>query len=426
MTLKSSSAKWSEKHRCYRVRFWESGISDTYAKVPDDYWPTVFRAVPKTEPAKESVRADYILKANEWAATERKRREQVAIDTVRGVASTKMTIRQTFDLYQREACADLNPKTLRLDESMFRTAICRHIDADAYTPESIDEPMLKMYVNARKQDHVYRIDRAGKVVDLAAKVRHRTVNDEVALLTKLARFAWNWRSKTGCDGVRLPDKLTNILLQKQNSLQVALTEEEVTALLEVASPLRRRMLIFGLATGLREGNLYGLRGEWIDWPNAMLRIPAEFMKGGRKARDLIRPLPSIAMDQLGSPRLAGLIWPNAATGLPYTRIGLDRMCAKAKIPAISEHDMRTTLVTWLRMHKVDALVVKALVGHASASPSADCGRPGMWSFDTGDVTDLYTKVMAQSMNEANEIVDAIFRRILGPQQLRVVSGAFGG
>lgn len=410
MTLKSSAAKWSEKHRCYRVRFWESGVSDTWAKVPDDYWPTVFRAVPKTEPAKESVRRDYELKANEWAAAERRRREQLAIDAVRGVASTKMTIRQTFDLYQKENRTDVSAKTLRIDESIFRTVL-RHIDVDALTPENIDEPLLKGYVNVRKLDRVQRKNAKGEYVDSGERVRHRTVNDEVELLTRLARFAWTWRSRTGCEGVRLPDKLTNILLQKQNSLQVALTEDEVTALLgAVQHQWRRRIMIFGFATGLREGNLYGLRGEWIDWPNAMLRIPAEAMKGGRKARDLNRPLPSIAMEQLGSPRLSGYIWPNPETGLPYTRIPLARLCATAGIQRISEHDMRTTYVTWLRLHKVDSLVVKALVGH---------------SLDTGDVTDLYTKIMMQSMNEANDIVDAIFRRILGPQQLKVVQGGFG-
>lgn len=410
MTLKSSSAKWSAKHGCYRVRFWESGISDTMANVPDDFWPTVFRAVPTKEPVKENVRNDYILKANEWAATERKKREQVAIDTVRGVASTKMTIRQTFELYQKEMRTDVSAKTLRIDGSLFRT-LCRHIDMDLLTPENIDEPVLKGYANVRKQDHVQRINRAGQTIDLAAKVRNRTVNDEIGLLTRLARFAWTWRSRTGCDGVRLPDKLTNVLLQKQNSLQKALTMEEVTALLAVASTLRSRILIFGFSTGVRESNLFGLRGEWIDWANRMLKIPAASMKGGRKARDLVRPLPLIAMEQLGSPRLSGYIWPNPKTGLPYTRIGLPLMCAKAGIPRISEHSMRTTLITWLRvLHKVDPLVVKALVGH---------------SLDTGDVTDLYTKIMAQSMDEANDIVDAIFRRILGPQQLRVVSGDFG-
>jgi site-specific recombinase XerD len=62
-------------------------------------------------------------------------------------------------------------------------------------------------------------------------------------------------------------------------------------------------------------------------------------------------------------------------------------------------DLRTTGNTWLYNHGVDHLVRKALIGH---------------SLRTGDVTDLYTKIMIKRMREAASVFDNIFAEILRP------------
>ena len=112
------------------------------------------------------------------------------------------------------------------------------------------------------------------------------------------------------------------------------------------------------------------------------------------------------MEQLGTPRLKGYIWPAPRTGEPYTRMGLDGLCAEAKVRPISEHDLRTTGNTWLHSHGVDHLTRKALMGH---------------SLRTGDVTDLYTKVMKESMREAVGIFDEIFAGILKFEDAKLLS-----
>jgi integrase len=394
------SVKFDSNHGYYRARFWESGYTDAYAKVPDAFWISLGHTPPRIEPADERKRTLYLKLALEWASKERDNRTQIARDQVRGVASKKTSIRQTFALYQAEGRAKMDPETRAHDDKLF-AAIARHVDVDALTPESIDEPLLTTYANARKGDKVRNRDGQGNVVLLDKIVRHRTVNNEIGLLQRLARFAWRWRSRTGCDGVRLPEDLRGILLPGQDSTQVALSEAQLGELLAIAPPLKRRLIIFGVTSALREENLFGMRGEWIGWNDAWLKIPAEFMKKGRseQARELSRPLPAIAMQQLGDPRLSGYIWPNPTTGLPFTRLGLDVLCAAAGVPAISEHDLRTTGNTLLHTNGVDHLTRKALMGH---------------SIKTGDVTDLYTKVMREAMLEAVKVFDRIFARVLNP------------
>jgi integrase len=383
----------------YRARFWESGYTDAYAKVPDEFWISLGHTPPRSEPADEKRRNLLLKLALEWASKERDNRTQIARDQVRGVASKKMSIRQTFVLYQAEGRQNVAAETRLRDEVMF-TTIARHVDVDALTPENIDEPLLTIYTNARKADKVRNRDAEGEIL-LDKLVRHRTVNNEIGLLQRLARFAWRWRSKTGCDGVRLPENLRDILLPAQDSTQVALSEAQLSELLAVASPLKRRIIIFGVCSMLREENLFGLRGEWIGWNDSWLKIPPEFMKKGRseKARELSRPLPTIAMQQLGETRLSGFIWPNKDTGLPFTRLGLATLCDTAGVPQISEHDLRTTGNTLLHTNGVDHLTRKALMGHSTK---------------TGDVTDLYTKVMRDAMLEAVKAFDRIFARVLNP------------
>ena len=399
------SVKFSAKHGYYRARFWESGYSDAYAKVPDEFWISLGYRPPRTLPSKEKDQLLYLKLALEWASKERDRLEKDERDKARGVASKKMSIRQTFVLRQTEGRQSVADETRQRDEVMF-AAIARHVDVDGQTPENIDEPLLTMYANARKQDRVRNRDGKGNTIELDKRVRHRTVNNELGLLQSIARFAWRWRSKTGCDGVRLPEDLGDILLPEQDSTQVALSEAQLMELLAIASPFKRRVIIFGVCSMLREENLFGLRGEWIDWSAGWLNIPAEFMKKGRadKARPLSRPLPAIAVEQLGDARLAGYIWPNKETGQPYTRLGLEALCEEACVPAISEHDLRTTGNTLLHTNGVDHLTRKALMGHSTK---------------TGDVTDLYTKVMRESMIEAVKVFDVIFARILKPT-LKVV------
>jgi integrase len=46
----------------------------------------------------------------------------------------------------------------------------------------------------------------------------------------------------------------------------------------LTNPLRREMHLLGLLSGLRPGNLAGIRREWIDLQGAVIRFPAEVMK----------------------------------------------------------------------------------------------------------------------------------------------------
>src|SRR5262249_19151951 len=152
--------------------------------------------------------------------------------------------------------------------------------------------------------------------------------------------------------------------EEDDSLQVALTPDEVGALLDRAAGRNRRILIYGISTMLRKTPLLGHRNEWVNGSRAWLEVPAEMMKKGRskRRRPLSVPLSRIALEQIEARR--GLSWPNEKTGNPLTWLEdyLEGLARGASVRPFSLHDLRTTGATWLKNAGVDRLVIKALMG----------------------------------------------------------------
>jgi len=380
------SVRFDPKFGYYRARFWERGITDTYAKVPAKFW----RELGIEPPTEKNDKHEKL--ALKWAAAEVGRRETALVNG-HNQRAHKMNLREAFEFYCERRAKKVAGETVLRDRVSF-AAIARHVDVDAIIPEQVDEPMIERYKEERAEDVVtVRSGKSGATrKEIGRTVRNRTINNEVDLAQRLVKFSWKWRndlvSPTNMERMQL-DEIER--LPEQDSQQVALTEGAVGEMLAGVDGYKRQMIIFGICSRLRDSNLLPLRGEWVSWPESWIRIPAEHMKGGNRALSI--PLPAIAMEQLGDPRLKGYIWANPETGLPYTKItGIERF-------GISLHDLRTTGNTWLYNHGVDHLTRKALMGH---------------SLNTGDVTDLYTKVMDEKMIAAVSVLDDIFKRLLRP------------
>lgn len=393
------SVRFDPKFGYYRARFWDRSTGeDTYAKVPDRFW----RELGIDTPTEPDVRYEKL--ALRWAAGEVAKQEEAAGDRHLR-RNVKMTLQEVWELYQAQNPNNVGPETMTRDATNF-AAIAKHIAVKRVFPEDIDISDVVSYRNARREDTVRRTV-GDSVKDVA--VRNRTVNNETALIARLVTFARDWSKLTGCTSTRLA-KFKRLV--EQDSGQVALSERQLAALFAKAEKVpqwKQDLVIVGIATRLRRENLLGLRADWIDWTEKRLVIPAEFMKKGRAdaARELNIPLPEIAIAHLGSPKLRGFVWTNPDSGLPYTKVaGLERWADDAGVPQFSLHDLRTTGNTLLHVHGVDHLTRKALMGH---------------SVRTGDVTDLYTKVIWENMQTAVAIFDQIFKRVLAAPVSNVIS-----
>lgn len=128
------------------------------------------------------------------------------------------------------------------------------------------------------------------------------------------------------------------------------------------------MVLLALNTGMRRGELLGLRWQDVNIPAALLTIAAGNAKS-RKARHL--PLNVEALNLLTRWKAqaapdARLVFPSPKSGGRMDNINSswEELCANAALPDFRFHDLRHTFASRLVMAGVDLNTVRELLGHS--------------------------------------------------------------
>ena len=145
-----------------------------------------------------------------------------------------------------------------------------------------------------------------------------------------------------------------------------LTQEEEEALLEVCTPYLKRVVLFALHTGMRKGEILGLRWGDVDFPNSVAIVPASRSKS---KKDRCIPLNSVALSVLNEmPRSMdreAYIFGNTAAGKQENiKRYWNAALAIAGIENFHFHDLRHTYASRLVTAGVDLAVLRELLGHA--------------------------------------------------------------
>jgi len=127
------------------------------------------------------------------------------------------------------------------------------------------------------------------------------------------------------------------------------------------------LVLLALNTGLRRGELFGLRWEDVNLPARLLTVTAGNAKS-RKARHI--PLNAEALDALTRWKKqgdgAGLVFPGAGGGrLTNINKSWDGLVTAAELDDFRLHDCRHHFASRLAMSGVDLYTIKELLGHAS-------------------------------------------------------------
>jgi integrase len=152
------------------------------------------------------------------------------------------------------------------------------------------------------------------------------------------------------------------------------TTEHVATLVDVISPRYRLPLRLLDWTGLRVGELGGLRWGDLDFRGARLRVARGRTKGGTAGRRWV-PVPTGLLADIADlvpvedRNLDEALFPGFSDqGL---RLAMTRACKLAGIPAYSPHDLRHRYISLLVMAGVPLPVVRNVVGHSRASVTLD-------------------------------------------------------
>lgn len=201
------------------------------------------------------------------------------------------------------------------------------------------------------------------------------------LMSKVFESAKKWGHYAGenpASGVELPEKIP--VHEKH-----ALTAEQSKRLLAVLPEPVRMMVQTGILTGLRVGEILGLRWQDVDFPNRLIRVQQAVYrgslgspktKGSKRTLPLPEPL-AVALERhrQDSPQTGGLVFSTSA-GTPYSDTNLLARHLKPAgkqigTPWLGWHTLRRTHATLLSQSGASPKDAQAQLGHAHISTTMD-------------------------------------------------------
>lgn len=144
-----------------------------------------------------------------------------------------------------------------------------------------------------------------------------------------------------------------------------LTPEQVRALIGQLPTHLRGPLLFAIATGLREGNVCGLRWDQVDLERGRVVIPSSHYK---TKRDYAATLSTAALDILREqPRRSVYVF--TYKGKPVTRFNnhaFRKARKRAGLEHVRWHDLRHTFASWMAQGGASDRVLQQAGGWTSS------------------------------------------------------------
>ena len=237
--------------------------------------------------------------------------------------------------------------------------------------------LQKLYRTLLTKGRVDRIEAEKQPRGLSAKTV-RNINQVISSALDLA-VAQKIIPSNPTDACELP-KVEHREMQTipEEQLQAFLAEAKATGVYE--------MYYIELATGLRRGELLGLKWQDIDWKNAIIKVrrqiarvddqiveaPLKTKNSYRtvtispQAIEVLKQQKAKTHDQYVFPSPnGGPISPDSVNNM------LKRVLARAGIPKVRFHDLRHTFATIALQNGVDIKTVSGMLGHFSAGFTLD-------------------------------------------------------
>lgn len=259
--------------------------------------------------------------------------------------------------------------------------------------------LQKLYRKLMNKGRVERIEAERQPKGLSAKTV-RNINQVISSAMDFA-VAQKIIAENPCKAVALPKV-------EHKEMQTIPTEQLQAFLKEAKESDVYEMYYIELATGLRRGELLGLKWTDIDWKNGIIkvrrsiaRVNGEIMESTLKTKnsyravsispqaiEVLKQQKAKTNDQYVFPSPnGGPISPDSVNNM------LKRVLARAGIPKVRFHDLRHTFATIALQNGVDIKTVSGMLGHFSA----------------GFTLDTYAHVTTSAQKEAAEALGQVLK-----------------
>ena len=165
--------------------------------------------------------------------------------------------------------------------------------------------------------------------------------------------------------LKVPDRVERILTKEEEARLLA-------ACSHVHAPLLRTSILIALNTGMRKGEIHGLRWEHLDLPNRLITV----LNGKTDESHRRIPMNDVVFELLSSlwhVRKGDFVFPSPRKKNERFRdpkVGFMKAVRLAKIPHIRFHDLRHTFATRLVRSGVDIITVQKLLGHSNITTTS--------------------------------------------------------
>lgn len=203
----------------------------------------------------------------------------------------------------------------------------------------------------------YKVWREGQATAWGHAPSKPTIDRELCVLRRLFNVAVAWK-KTKSNPVT-PNAFSN---EKRERMYI-LGEEEERRLIEAAALHLKPIIRLALGTGMRKGEVLGLRWRQIDFRRQVIALAAE--DSNNKKADTV-PLNSEMIDLLRELPHEGRYVFGGEHPFQDVKTAFRTALRKADLPSeIRFHDLRHTFATRLARLGVDAATLMALLRHSS-------------------------------------------------------------
>ncbi|MGC2330798.1 MAG: site-specific integrase [Candidatus Acidiferrales bacterium] len=206
------------------------------------------------------------------------------------------------------------------------------------------------------------VDIEGYKLHRRVHVSGSTVNRELALLKRMFNLAIEW------DLFLERNPVCRVKFFREFNIHRRIVSiEEEGKLLRDAAPFLQDLIVFGLNTGLRTGEIFSLQWSHVDFEKDVLNVFAP--KTGKTRPVPINSEARRVVEAWALGRKNDFVFYNHDTGKPFVdlKAGFALACRKAGISGVTWHTLRHTFASRLVDRGVDIVTVQQLLGHSTVT-----------------------------------------------------------